>query len=1082
MGLGGERLGSAVLELKTDAKKLNKGINQAHASAKRLSGAFKAAGATVAAAFALNTIRRINQFQVENAKLAAEQIAAEEKLRTAVRGTGQEVEKTVTELAAYAVELQGLTAIGDEVSLANLQVATSMGLDADAAKVAAREAIGLSKAFGINATSAIRYTAALAEGDTTMLNRYIPSLRAVEDETQRVALAHDLLENAFRVAVTEAEKGVGPVVKLQAAYGDLREELGRGVVEAANDAAEALRQVITAEETVTAARQLGDRIGQVASDLIAIGTVKADQGSLMALLLSAAEETPFGSVLGSLENVLTILNLTAEGIREAKDDSKEFTTELETWAKLLGVEFNDSITVVANKLGDLPDAAELTKIQIEETKAELERVRAEIESHESAIDTITEKHRETVAQIREEAAEQRRLNALLEEGAEHLEQALKAREAVVLAGPFGPMVAPPELAPPSIPPVEVEIPPPGPGFFDKLEKGLIAAADDMGFAIANAISRQLAVGGNAADFGAQIGSQIGGVFGNEVGKIFGQELGNKVGTAIGGKLGTAAGTALGSIVPGVGTALGSIAGAKLGEVIGGLFGGDAKVIGTITSGAGGISGTGVAQDAARALNQQLAQLNSILGTTGTVLGAVTVRVKDNGKIFVNLANGVSKSFKDMGQALDFAFAQMVKTAQIPANVAKELQTVIANASSESGQQILADLQFVQGLINQTLGETTVAFRQSVTEYGSNLTRLTEIGFSQAEALKLAGSALAAGLADQRNAILGISESAADRIRRQAAEFNAELAILKAEQTAKLVDLKLRAGVVDAQGKITNASIIADQAFLQGIAGVAQGTAGLAGVAAGSSNVIAEAIAAIENLLATLPEVISESEIKAAIGRSRGGTGGIGKGLGEVGKGLGEIGTNLPKVNFGLSKTKQRIQDLQQALKDLASFRASLLTSGQGGANINQQILAAQKAAIRSFNRARSGKGTVGEFTSAQDELLEVMRRAFGSGAGFQQAFREVLNRTNILESELGNELKDLTSPAEKTAKNTELLIIETRKANKQAIEATANLSAKTQQGQQKLNTSLANLQTGNAKAQELSTRKIIEAIERIRVA
>ncbi len=52
----------------------------------------------------------------------------------------------------------------------------------------------------------------------------------------------------------------------------------------------------------------------------------------------------------------------------------------------------------------------------------------------------------------------------------------------------------------------------------------------------------------------------------------------------------------------------------------------------------------------------------------------------------------------------------------------------------------------------------------------------------------------------------------------------------------------------------------------------------------------------------------------------------------------------------------------------------------------------------------------------------------------------------------------------------------------QAIEATANLSAKTQQGQQKLNTSLANLQTGNARAQELATRKITEAIERIRVA
>ena len=265
-------------------------------------------------------------------------------------------------------------------------------------------------------------------------------------------------------------------------------------------------------------------------------------------------------------------------------------------------------------------------------------------------------------------------------------------------------------------------------------------------------------------------------------------------------------------IPVLGSALGSLAGAKLGEFLGGIFGDSPKVVGTVTGGTGGFSGSGVdaATGGASFLNSQLLELESILGTTAITLSDLSIRVKDNGAIWVQIANEASVKFKDMNEALNYAFTELIRSAQLPADVAGQLQTVIANSTTENADELLADLQFVQGLINATQGEITVGFRQVVTEFHQNVQRLNELGLDGS----LAFGALSQSLSDMRNQILGINESAADRIRRQAAEFNAELAILKAEQTAKLVDLKLRAEVVQGQGQITKAAIQSDLALHQ----------------------------------------------------------------------------------------------------------------------------------------------------------------------------------------------------------------------------------------------------------------------------
>lgn len=172
------------------------------------------------------------------------QIKAEARLRAALIANGRQVNALFQDYRTFASELQKITTIGDESTLQMLQVAESMGLTGDSAKRAVKNAIAMSKAFKVNEQSAIRYTAALEQGDATMLTRYIRSLQAVEGEAEKVALAHDILAKAFETATAEAKVGLGPMEQLANDFGDLMEDIGALISNAINPFIERLRELV----------------------------------------------------------------------------------------------------------------------------------------------------------------------------------------------------------------------------------------------------------------------------------------------------------------------------------------------------------------------------------------------------------------------------------------------------------------------------------------------------------------------------------------------------------------------------------------------------------------------------------------------------------------------------------------------------------------------------------------------------------------------------------------------------------------------------------------------------------------------
>jgi hypothetical protein len=126
-----------------------------------------------------------------------QQESAEMKLRAALMANGREVDTLFASYSAFASQMQRITVVGDETTLKLLQLAETYGITGKAAERAAKNAIGMQAAFGINAESAIKLTSALEQGDTAMLTRYIPSLKSVEGESAKVALAQEILAKSL---------------------------------------------------------------------------------------------------------------------------------------------------------------------------------------------------------------------------------------------------------------------------------------------------------------------------------------------------------------------------------------------------------------------------------------------------------------------------------------------------------------------------------------------------------------------------------------------------------------------------------------------------------------------------------------------------------------------------------------------------------------------------------------------------------------------------------------------------------------------------------------------------------------------
>jgi hypothetical protein len=274
------------VQIGADLKDFQKGMAQAQRGLADFGKKMTAVGAGLTKTLTLPIVG----FLGASTRAFTKQEDAERKLAAAIGATGGAVDSNMKRFKAFASEMQRLTVVGDETVLSLLQIATAQGLSAESSERAAKNAIALQSAFGVGAESAIRMTAALEQGDATMLRRYIPALRGVEDNAMAVVKAQEILTGAFSIAEAEALTFGGQVSQLKMSFGDLMEQIGEIVAEAINPFVKRLKEIVkqvqqTDKETLKFYITLGAIAAAIGPVLIGLGAMAKGLVAVKALLL-----------------------------------------------------------------------------------------------------------------------------------------------------------------------------------------------------------------------------------------------------------------------------------------------------------------------------------------------------------------------------------------------------------------------------------------------------------------------------------------------------------------------------------------------------------------------------------------------------------------------------------------------------------------------------------------------------------------------------------------------------------------------------------------------------------------------------
>ena len=237
------------------------------------------------------------------ASLAAfdKQAQAEAKLAAQIRQNGKDVQATMADYKTFASNLQNITTVGDETTLALMQMAESMG--ASNVKAVTQGAVGLSKALGVDLQSAIKMTTLAEQGNFTMLQRYVPALKSAGTEAEKTAILSKLYADGLAIAQSEAQTGLGPLKQLQNSLGDLSESFGAIVADAIAPAVKWLKQIVDRFQSLSDG---GKRtIAIIAGIAAAIGPLVVVMGTLGAALPAIA--AGFSMMLGPVGLVVAAI-------------------------------------------------------------------------------------------------------------------------------------------------------------------------------------------------------------------------------------------------------------------------------------------------------------------------------------------------------------------------------------------------------------------------------------------------------------------------------------------------------------------------------------------------------------------------------------------------------------------------------------------------------------------------------------------------------------------------------------------------------------------------------------------------------
>jgi hypothetical protein len=278
--------------------------------------------------------------------------AVQMRLTASVEAHGGSVSRLIPDYEAFAKAQAGVTTSSRTQIMELLQLAESYGVTGDAAKTAVREALALAAAKGTSAKAIMMMTARLAQGETAMLGRYLPGLRNIKDETQRVSKAHEMLAAMSGVAQAEFNSSRGQVAKLGNELVELKASFGALIADAINPLVQILREVVNGiNEMPPVVKGVLLALSSLALGILAVNA--AGKGLRLALGLL------FGKEL-----------IAAKGIVATLSDSLFSLATLKLVGAVAGViAVGAAVVYVRDKYAELSEEVQFNKKAMEESRS-----------------------------------------------------------------------------------------------------------------------------------------------------------------------------------------------------------------------------------------------------------------------------------------------------------------------------------------------------------------------------------------------------------------------------------------------------------------------------------------------------------------------------------------------------------------------------------------------------------------------------------------------------------------------------------------------------------------------------------------
>jgi hypothetical protein len=359
-------------------------------------------------------------------------------------------------------------------------------------------------------------------------------------------------------------------------------------------------------------------------------------------------------------------------------------------------------------------------------------------------------------------------------------------------------------------------------------------------------------------------------------------------SAIGAAIGAVIGGAIaGYFTGGLAWYEGALIGASIGSWLGGMikkglpefYGAIEAELGSAVIGPSSLGG-GFAKIGKIFGKQIKKAIDDILFLVGAELESIAegidIKIKKGTSVFVD---GQEFSFKeDTEAAISFAITEALKRATIT-GASPEVIAALANTIATDLDSLFKDLEVAVKIRDINLDEVQRSFRTIAQEFDFLRKKAIELGMG-IEALNKIDIAEIAAFGDQRNQILGIQEDPAARIRRQAAMFNAELALRELELASKKAALEAEAAILRARIQVGETGYDVDKARLQAQLALFGVEVELVNTIVQTAASAAEALAAITQQVASLDAIlaglagleISDADINKAIGNLGGGGG------------------------------------------------------------------------------------------------------------------------------------------------------------------------------------------------------------------